>query len=65
VLDPLISLLVEKAQKGEMGEKELIKLVKDLRRRMKRSSKEFKFDQAISFWKAFLYLEKVERVINN
>jgi excinuclease ABC subunit B len=60
ILDPLISLLVEKAQKGEMAEKELIKLVKDLRRRMKRSSKEFKFDQAIAFRNALLDLEKIE-----
>ncbi|CAI2192294.1 3867_t:CDS:2 [Funneliformis geosporum] len=64
-LDPLISLQVEKAQKGEMEEKELKKLVKDLRRQMKRSTKEFKFDQAIAFRNALLDLEKVEKTITD
>jgi len=59
-LDPLIALLVEKAQKGEMGEKELKKLVKDLRRQMKRFTREFKFDQAIAFRNALFDLEKIE-----
>ncbi|CAG8509806.1 209_t:CDS:2, partial [Paraglomus occultum] len=59
-LDPLIALLIEKAQKGEMEEKELKKLVKDLRRQMKRFTREFKFDQAIAFRNALLDLEKIE-----
>jgi len=59
-LDPLIALLVEKAQKGKMGEKELKKLVKDVRRKMKRFTREFKFDQAIAFRNALLDLEKIE-----
>ncbi|RHZ35417.1 excinuclease ABC subunit UvrB [endosymbiont GvMRE of Glomus versiforme] len=65
VLDPLIAILVEKAQKGEIKKKELAKLVKDLRRRTKRSAKEFKFDQAIAFRNALLDLEKLEGVITN
>lgn len=59
-LDPLIALLLEKAQKGEMKEKELKKLVKDLRRQMKRFTQEFKFDQAIAFRNALLDLEKIK-----
>jgi excinuclease ABC subunit B len=58
-LDPLMALLVEKAQKGEMGEKELEKLVKNLRRQMKKFTREFKFDQAIAFRNALLDLEKI------
>jgi excinuclease ABC subunit B len=57
-LDPLMVLLIEKAQRGEMKEKELGKLVKNLRRQMKRFTREFKFDQAIAFRNALLDLEK-------
>ena len=60
-----LSIQVEKAQRGEIKEKELTKLVKNLRRQMKRSTKEFKFDQAIAFRNALLDLEKVEGVITN
>ena len=63
-LDPLIATLVEKAQKGEMKEKEFEKLVKDLRRKMKKSTREFKFDQAIAFRNALLDLEKLEGISN-
>ena len=63
VLDPLIALQVEKAQKGEIAEKELTKLIKNLRKQMKRSTREFKFDQAIAFRNALLDLEKVEKAI--
>src|SRR5437763_964609 len=35
VLDPEVAILVEKAQKGEIAEKELTKLIKNLRRQMK------------------------------
>nr|CAG8435707.1 12346_t:CDS:1 [Entrophospora candida] len=59
VLDPEIIVLVEKAQRGEIAEKELAKLIKNLRRQMKRSTREFKFDQAIAFRNALLDLEKV------
>jgi len=59
VLDPEIIVLVEKAQRGEIVEKELTKLIKSLRRKMKRSTREFKFDQAIAFRNALLDLEKV------
>ncbi|CFW92885.1 UvrABC system protein B [endosymbiont DhMRE of Dentiscutata heterogama] len=61
VLDPLIALLVEKAQRGEMKTKELTKLVKDLRRQMKKFTREFKFDQAIAFRNALLDLEKYDK----
>jgi excinuclease ABC subunit B len=60
ILDYEIATLVEKAQRGEMENKELIKLIKDLRRKMKRSTREFKFDQAIAFRNALLDLEKLE-----
>ncbi|CAG8590972.1 402_t:CDS:1 [Ambispora leptoticha] len=59
-LDHEIATLVEKAQRGEMEDKELVKLIKDLRRKMKRSTREFKFDQAIAFRNALLDLEKLE-----
>ena len=59
-LDPLIALSVEKAQRGEIEKKELEKLVKDLRRKMKKCTREFKFDQAIAFRNALLDLEKLE-----
>lgn len=62
ILDPLIVLQVEKAQRGEIKEKELRKLVKNLRKQMKKSTKEFKFDQAIAFRNALLDLEKLERL---
>jgi excinuclease ABC subunit B len=58
-LDPEIAFLVEKAQQGKMAEQELNKLIKNLRRQMKKSTKEFKFDQAIAFRNALLDLEKV------
>jgi excinuclease ABC subunit B len=60
ILDYEIATLVEKAQRGEMENKELTKLIKDLRRKMKRSTREFKFDQAIAFRNALLDLEKLE-----
>jgi len=59
-LDLEVTILVEKAQRGEMEKKELIKLIKNLRKQMKKSTKEFKFDQAIAFRNALLDLEKVE-----
>jgi len=59
-LDYEIAILVEKAQRGEMKNKELTKLIKDLRKKMKRSTREFKFDQAIAFRNALLDLEKLE-----
>ncbi|CAI2162032.1 2939_t:CDS:2 [Funneliformis geosporum] len=61
VLDPEITVLVEKAQRGEIAEKELTKQIKILRRQMKRSTREFKFDQAIAFRNALLDLEKVAK----
>ncbi|MDR1670645.1 MAG: excinuclease ABC subunit UvrB [Spiroplasmataceae bacterium] len=61
VLDPLIAILVEKAQRGEMEKKELDKLVKNIRKQMKKFTREFKFDQAIAFRNALLDLEKVEK----
>jgi excinuclease ABC subunit B len=59
-LDLEIAILVEKAQRGEMENKELTKLIKSLRRQMKKSTREFKFDQAIAFRNALLDLEKVD-----
>jgi len=59
-LDLEVTILVEKAQRGEMEKKELIKLIKNLRKQMKKSTKEFKFDQAIAFRNAILDLEKLE-----
>lgn len=64
ILDYEIAILVEKAQRGEMENKELTKLIKDLRRKMKRSTREFKFDQAIAFRNALLDLEKLETAYN-
>src|SRR5947199_10132750 len=59
-LDLEIAILVEKARRGEMEKKELTKLIKSLRRQMKKSTREFKFDQAIAFRNALLDLEKIE-----
>jgi excinuclease ABC subunit B len=59
VLDPLIAHLLEKAQRGEMEKKELDKFTKDLRKQMKKFTREFKFDQAIAFRNALLDLEKL------
>jgi len=62
-LDYEIAILVEKAQRGEMKNKELTKLIKELRKKMKRSTREFKFDQAIAFRNALLDLEKLEIIL--
>ncbi|CAG8523433.1 25136_t:CDS:1 [Cetraspora pellucida] len=59
VLDSAISVLVEKAQRGKMSEKELSKLRKNLRRQMKKSTREFRFDQAIVLRDALIDLEKI------
>ncbi|CAG8765163.1 3938_t:CDS:2, partial [Gigaspora margarita] len=64
VLDPTISVLVEKAQRGEMSEKELSKLRKNLRRQMKKSTREFRFDRAIVLRDALLDLEKTSELRN-
>ncbi|CAG8656847.1 11607_t:CDS:1, partial [Dentiscutata heterogama] len=57
-LDPLIALLVEKAQRGEMKEKKVIKLVKDLGKNMKESIQTFTFDRAAAFPDALIDLKK-------
>ncbi|CAG8450254.1 11063_t:CDS:1 [Racocetra fulgida] len=58
ILDPVITASVERAQRGEMSEKELLKLRKSLRRQMKKSTREFRFDRAIVLRDALLDLEK-------
>lgn len=63
-LDSEVAILVEKAREGKMKEKELAKLIKSLRRQMKMSTREFKFDQAIAFRNALLDLEKEEKEPN-
>ena len=65
LLDPAINILVEKAQNGEMAEKEVKKLIKNLQRQMKKATREFKFDHAIAFRNALLDLEKIEEVSNS
>ncbi|MCE8158870.1 MAG: excinuclease ABC subunit UvrB [Candidatus Moeniiplasma glomeromycotorum] len=60
-LDPSLAILVEKAQKGEITEKEINHLIKTLKRNMKRSTREFRFDQAIAFRNALLDLEKLNK----
>lgn len=60
-LDLSLAILVEKAQKGEITEKEINHLVKTLKRNMKRSTREFRFDQAIAFRNALLDLEKLNK----
>jgi excinuclease ABC subunit B len=59
VLDSAIAHLVTKAQNREMKEKELLKLIKNLRSRMKKATREFKFDHAIAFRNALTDLEKI------
>ncbi|MCE8162701.1 MAG: excinuclease ABC subunit UvrB [Candidatus Moeniiplasma glomeromycotorum] len=63
LLDPSIATLVEKAQKGEIAEKEIKRLIKMLKRSMKRSTREFRFDQAIAFRNALLDLEKLDKTL--
>lgn len=59
VLDPALTILVEKARNKQMSDPELIKLVKNLRRQMKKMSREFRFDRAIACRNALLDLEKI------
>ncbi|CAG8671455.1 11115_t:CDS:2, partial [Ambispora gerdemannii] len=58
VLDPSIAILLAKAQSGKMNKKELAKLIKNLQRGMKKTTREFKFDHAIAFRNALASLEK-------
>ncbi|CAG8826348.1 4773_t:CDS:1, partial [Racocetra persica] len=60
-LDPLIALLVEKAQKGEMKEREVIKLVKSLGKSMKEAIRALtpnSLAQAAAFRDALIDLKK-------
>jgi excinuclease UvrABC helicase subunit UvrB len=46
--------MVEKAQRGEISEKELIKFIKNLGRSMKGAARSFTFDRASSFRDALI-----------
>ncbi|MEG7978501.1 MAG: helicase-related protein [Mollicutes bacterium UO1] len=57
-LDPETALLLEKAQKGEIEEKELTKLIKKLGNNMRKASQSFAFNRASAFRDALIDLRK-------
>jgi excinuclease ABC subunit B len=59
IIDPTITLLIEQAQNGQISEKQLAKLMKNLQRQMKKATRELKFDRAIALRNALLDLEKI------
>ena len=60
-LDSEVLILVEKAQKGEMAEKDLTNLIKSLEKQMKKASREFRFDHAIALRDAVSDLKKLKK----
>jgi len=63
VLDPVVNILVEKANNKQINEKELAKLIKNLQRQMKKATREFRFDRAIALRNALLDLKKIDNDI--